>query len=158
YTPLATLSTGYDSTAASVIARAAGCRECVTFHAASEESDDSGKQIGHILGLNVTEYDPEAFKIRNDLPEAEFAATGGGGGNVVMTTWEQQLGGKMLVTGFYGDAAWERVNNKGGVDMVSWDSAGADLIYFRTRVGFLHLAVPSIGYSEFTSVQKITNS
>src|SRR4029079_213327 len=33
-----------------------------------------------------------------------------------------------------------------------------DLIYFRTRVGFLHLAVPSIGYSEFISIQKIANS
>ena len=154
YTPLSTISTGYDSTAVSVIARAAGCRECVTFHT----SDDSGKQIGHILGLNVTEYDPDAYQIRNDLPEAEFAATGAGGGGVVMTAWEQRLAGKMLLTGLYGDGAWERANGKGGVDMATWNSAGADLIYFRTRVGFLHLAVPSIGYSEFTSIQKIANS
>src|SRR5262249_20632008 len=99
YTPLSTISTGYDSTAASVIARAAGCRECVTFHSTSEESNDSGEQIGHILGINVAEYDPEAYQTRDDLPEAEFAATGGSGGNVVMTAWEQRLSGKMLVTG-----------------------------------------------------------
>jgi hypothetical protein len=158
YKPLSTISTGYDSTAASVIARAAGCRECVTFHTAWDESNDSGKQIGHILGLNVTEYDPDAYHIRDDLPEAEFAATGGGGGSVIMTAWEQRLGGKMLFTGNYGGEAWERTNGKGSVDMVTWDSAGADMIYFRTRVGFQHLAVPSIGYSEFTSIQKIANS
>src|SRR5262249_44753521 len=157
YTPLSTISTGYDSTATSVIARAAGCREGVTFHAAS--GNDSGKQIGHILGLNVTEYDPEAYRIRNDLPEAEFAATGGcSGDGLVMTAWEHRLGSKMLLTGIYGGAAWERCNSHGGVDMVEWTSACTELIYFRTRVGFLHLAVPSIGYSEFTSLQKITNS
>ena len=158
YTPLSTISTGYDSTAVSVIARTAGCRECVTFHTASDGSDDSGNKIGHILGLNVTEYDPDAYQIRNDLPEAEFAATGGSGGVVNMTACEQQLSGKILLTGFYGDGVWERANGRDGVDMVTRDWAGADLIYFRTRLGFLHLAVPSIGYREFASILKITNS
>ena len=158
YTPLSTMSTGYDSTAASVVAKVGGCRECVTFRTASDDSDDSGRQIGRILGLDVTEYDPNAYLTRNDLPEAEFAATGGGGGSVIMTALEQRLAGKILLTGYYGDGAWERANVKGGVDMATWDSAGADMIYFRTRVGFLHLAVPSIGYSEFTSLQMIANS
>jgi hypothetical protein len=158
YTPLSTISTGYDSPGVSVIARGAGCRECVTFTTSSDESNDSGKQIGNILGLDVTEYDPNAYRSRDDLPEAEFAATGGGGGSVIMTAFENRLGGKLLLTGNYGGEAWERVNNHGGVDMVTWDSAGADMTYFRTRVGFLQLAVPAIGYSEFMSLQKITNS
>ena len=157
YTPLSNISTGYDSTAAAVIARAAGCRESVTFHTASDGSNDSGKEIGHILGLDVSEYDPDAYHIRNDLPEAEFAATGGSGGNVVMTAYEKQLSGKLLLTGFYGDIAWER-DCKSSESMVTTAGSGADMIYFRTRVGFLHFAVPSIGYSEFTSIQKIANS
>lgn len=32
------------------------------------------------------------------------------------------------------------------------------MLYFRTRVGFLHLAVPSIGYSEYASLLRIANS
>jgi hypothetical protein len=156
YTPLSTISTGYDSTAVSVVARAAGCRECVTFNTASDGSNDSGKEIGHILGLNVHEYDPDAYHGKNDLPEAEFAATGGSGGSVVMTACEQQLGGKILLTGYYGDDVWERIGEE-GVDMVT-GAAGADMIYFRTRVGFLHFVVPSIGYSEVTSIKRIANS
>ncbi len=158
YTPLSTISTGYDSTAVSVIARNAGCREYVTFHTAADESNDSGKEIGQLLGLAVTEYDRDAYRTRNDLPEAEFAATGGSGGSVIMTAWEQCLRGKILLSGTYGDEAWERAKIEGGVDMMTDDSAGADIFYFRTRVGFMHLAVPSIGYSEFTSILKIANS
>jgi hypothetical protein len=156
YIPLSTISTGYDSTAVSVIARAAGCREYLTFHTASDGSNDSGKRIGHILGLNVSEYDPDAYHTRNDLPEAEFAATGGSGGSVVMTACEQELCGKMLLTGHYGDEIWERANED-RTDTVT-GAAGSDMIYFRTRVGFLHLPVPSIGYSEFISIKKIANS
>src|SRR4029077_9153817 len=109
YTPLSTISTGYDSTAVSVIARAAGCRGCVTFHT----SNDSGKQIGHILGLNVTEYDPDAYQTRNDLPEAEFAAAGAGGGDVIMTAWEQRLRGQNFPWCLLGGCARGR-RNRGG--------------------------------------------
>jgi hypothetical protein len=161
YTPLSTISTGYDSAAASVIAKGAGCRELVTFANSEDETDetnDSGTLIGHTLGLEVTEYDPTAYCSRNDLPEAEFVATGGGGGSVIFTALEHRLSGKVLLTGHYGGEAWERANNRGGVDMVTWDSAGADILYFRTRVGFLHLAVPSIGYCEYASMQRIANS
>jgi hypothetical protein len=158
YTPLSTLSSGYDSAAAAVVARAAGCREYVTFSTASDASDDSGRPIGDILRLEGHEYDPERYRQRSDLAEAEFAATGGGGGSVILTASEDRLCGRILVTGHYGGEAWDCAEAKGGGDMPSADAAGGDLIYFRTRVGFLHLAVPSIGYSEFTSLQRIAKS
>jgi len=158
YTPVSTISTGYDSAAVSVIAKEAGCREFVTFATSVDGTNDSGKQIGHILGLEVTEYDPTTYRSRNDLPEAEFAATGGGGGSVILTALEHRLSGKILLTGHYGGEAWERATNKGGINMVNWDSAGADMLYFRARVGFTFLAVPSIGYSQYMSLQSIANS
>jgi hypothetical protein len=158
YTALSTISTGYDSAAVSVIAKAAGCRECITFISSEAGTNDSGKLIAHMLGLEATEYDPAAYCSREDLPEAEFVATGGGGGSVIFTALESRLPGKLLLTGNYGGEAWERANNKGGANMATWDSAGADMLYFRTRVGFLHLAVPSIGYSEYASLHRITTS
>jgi hypothetical protein len=158
YAPISTISSGYDSAATSVIAKGAGCKEFFTFATSGDGTDDSGKLIGNLLALEVTEHDPTAYSSRNDLPEAEFVATGGGGGSVIFTALEHRLAGKMLLTGHCGEGAWERANNKGGVNMTSWDSAGADMLYFRTRVGFLHLAVPSIGYSEYASLQRISNS
>jgi hypothetical protein len=158
YTPVSTISTGYDSAAVSVIAKEAGCREFVTFATSEDGTNDSGKQIGHMLGLEVTECDPITYRSRNDLPEAEFAATGGGGGSVIFTALEHCLSGKILLTGHYGGEAWERASNKGGINMVTWDSAGADMLYFRARVGFMCLAVPSIGYWKYISLQSIANS
>jgi hypothetical protein len=158
YSPISTISTGYDSAATSVIAKGAGCKEFLTFASSDDGKNDSGKLIGNLLGLEVTEYDPTTYCSMNDLPESEFVATGGGGGSVIFTVSESRLAGKILLTGHYGGLAWERANNKGGVDMATSDSAGADMLYFRTRVGFLYLAVPSIGYSEYASLQRITNS
>jgi hypothetical protein len=158
YTPLSTISTGYDSAATSVIAKKVGCKEFITFATSQDGANDSGKLIGRILGLEVVEFDPGAYRSRDDLPEAEFVATGGGGGSVIFADLQDRLHGKILLTGNYGGEAWERANNRGGVDMVTWDSAGADMLYFRTRVGFFHLAVPSIGYSQFTSLRTISNS
>jgi hypothetical protein len=158
YAPLSTISTGYDSAATSVIAKRAGCKEFITFSKSQNGADDSGRLIGQILGIGVTEFDPATYLSRDDLPEAEFLATGGGGGSVIFTSLEDHLRGKMLLTGNYGGEAWERANNKGGADMVTWDSAGADMLYFRTRVGFLHLPVPSIGYYDYASIQRISNS
>jgi hypothetical protein len=158
YTPICTISSGYDSVATSVIAKSAGCKEFFTFATSGNRTSDSGKVIGNLLGIEVTEHDPTAYFSRNDLPEAEFVATGGGGGSVIFTALEQRLAGKILLTGNYGGEAWERANNRGGTNMTSIDSAGADMLYFRARVGFLHLAVPSIGYSEYSSLQRIANS
>jgi hypothetical protein len=163
YTPITTISTGYDSTAAAVLARTAGCREALTFAMAHDPSRmdvcDSGKQIGSILGLAVTEYDPTAYLAREDSPEAEFLATGASGGDVVLTVLEDRLASRLLFTGYHGDPAWDRTHNTGGPDMIRLDPApGSDMIYFRTRVGFIHLPVPSIGYIEHDSILALSSS
>jgi hypothetical protein len=120
-----------------VLAIAAGCREAITFTTGRDllgaDSSDSGTRIGALLGLKVTEYDPTSYRARQDLPEAECVATGGGGGSVVLTAAEDRLPGNILLTRHYGGEAWERVNNKGGPGMVTFDSAGADPVYCRSR-------------------------
>jgi hypothetical protein len=162
YMPLATISTGYDSNASAVIGVGAGCRAAITFRNGRDndgtDTDDSGKHIGELLGLTVQEWDVNAYKARSDLPEAEFLATGSGGGDVFLTAAEDLLTGRLLLTGYYGDVAWDRLMNTGGPDMARYDLSGTDLIYFRTRVGFLHLPVPSIGYIQHQAIYSISNS
>jgi hypothetical protein len=163
YAPLATVSTGYDSTASAVLARAAGCRDAVSFRTAHDERGidvcDSGKQIGELLGMQVTEYEQDAYRARRDCPEAEFLATGAGGGGVQLTALEERLTGRLLLTGYYGDPAWDRVDNTGGDNMLRLDpSPGSDLIYYRSRIGFLHLPVPSIGFVEHRSILALSNA
>src|SRR5579885_203309 len=97
YTPLLTISTGYDSAATAALASAAGCRQAITFTTARDpldvDTDDGGQEVGAILGLDVSEYDPKLYRTRTDHPEAEFVASGGGGGSVVLVAAEDRLPG-----------------------------------------------------------------
>ena len=79
YLPLATVSSGYDSPAAAVLAEKAGCRDALTFVTAREDfenRDDSGEKIGEKLGMAVQSFDRTEYLHLADLPEAEFLATG----------------------------------------------------------------------------------
>jgi hypothetical protein len=55
YRAIASISSGYDSSASAVLASTVGCKDALTFsHARLEygDTEDSGSQIGAILGMN----------------------------------------------------------------------------------------------------------
>ncbi len=155
YEPIATISTGYDSPAAAVIARAAGCAEAITFREARGAADtrDSGEAIGAALGMKVAVYDRLGYLARDDFPEAEFY----GGPNELASV----LGGlerRIIFTGFHGDKVWDR-----NCDIVSryikrGDSSGSTYCEARLRVGFFHLPVPFVGSTSHPSIHRISRS
>jgi hypothetical protein len=71
YRPIATISSGYDSPASAVIARAIGCDEAVTFARARGGADDSGARIAKILGMKVHTFDRLDYLRLPGYPEAE---------------------------------------------------------------------------------------
>lgn len=163
YEPMTTLSSGYDSPAVSVLARDVGCRRALTFRKARDNfrvDDDSGVEIAHHLGLDVEHFDREEYRARHDLPEAEFVATGNGGEDVIMCGFERVLEGKLLFTGFRGDTVWARSDEDPGPsrDFVQKDPSGASLGEFRRRVGFIHVPVPVLTFTQHPSIQAISNS
>lgn len=157
YVPLSTISSGYDSPACAVLGKTAGCTEAVTFRAARSGEDDSGRQIGELLGLTVTEFDSDAYLHRPDYPEAEFLATGYGGDDCIMAALEEVLPARLLLTGYHGDKIWGR-DVKADPYIVRGDPSGASLGEFRLRVGFLNLPVPFIGCTQHESIKQISNS
>ena len=104
YLPIATISSGYDSPASAVIARAAGCGEAVTFgHArpdtSSSDTNDSGAPIARSLGIKVTVFDRLDYLKCAGFPEAE---TG-------ISEWPclgDALERRLLFTGF-NDLIWD---------------------------------------------------
>jgi len=99
-------STGYDSPACAVLARAAGCREAVTFTRARSDfpdTADSGAGLANLLGLSVEEYDPENYRLIKGSPEVEFIATGLGADDTIFAVLERKLPGRLLLTGYHGD-------------------------------------------------------
>jgi len=161
YTPLATISSGYDSPACALLAKEVGCTEAVTFGQARSgyaEDDDSGREIADVLGLNVHEFDRTSYRSLETLPEAEFLAYGAGGEEVVFSPMEKLLPGRVLFTGYLGDAVWNRVSGRVNTELLMLYPGGSSLGEFRLRTGFIHFPVPTAGYIRHPSVYAISNS
>lgn len=161
YTPLATISSGYDSPAVALLAKEAGCDEAITFGSARpgyDEEDDSGREIADVLGLKVIEFDRLAYRSRDNFPEAEFLANGAGGEEVVFAPLDAVLPGRVFYTGYLGDAVWNRVSGRVNTELLMLYPGGSSLGEFRLRVGFIHFPLPTIGYIRHPSIYAISNS
>ena len=160
YTPLATISSGYDSTACAVLAREIGCTEAVTLSTAREDNpwgkddlDDSGKEIGETIGLTVTEYDRTEYLRRDNFPEAEFLAYGSGE-DINMLGMEDAFVDRMVFTGARGDFVWERLGFS-----VPWNSVVSfTLTEFRLRTGYIHIPPCAIAEEHHKHIRMISNS
>jgi hypothetical protein len=161
YTPLGTISSGYDSPACALLATEVGCNEAVTFSKARpgyESILDSGKDIGDLIGLKVIEFDREEYLEMPSYPEAEFLACGAGGEEVVFAPLEKVLPRRMFFTGYLGDAVWNRRSRTVGRELRMLYPGGSSFGEFRLRVGFIHLPLPAVGYINHRSIYAISNS
>ncbi len=149
YAALSTCSSGYDSTACSALAARLGCREGVTLRTARGGSDDSGRSVLEALGMTAIEFERDARANCANFEEAEFLTTGMGGEDFIYSAFEPELGGRILLTGFFADAAWH-MGTKPGFSFERGDNSGASLSEFRLRVGFTHLPMPVVGFSRLT--------
>ena len=161
YEMLTTISSGYDSPACAVFAKAAGCRTAVTFTHARDAfagEDDSGIVVGNVLGLEVREFDRAAYRTLPGYPEAEFVASGTGGEEVIFVAMEEHLRGSLLLTGYLGDTAWDIRPIKLYTDHRMAYPGGLSLAEFRLRVGFIHAPIPLFGLANRPSLQAISSS
>lgn len=161
YLPLATVSSGYDSTCGAALAREAGCDEAITFSKANQYFDDqsdSGAAVAAALGMRIQEFDPAAYLCRDDLPEVEFVATGMGADDVIFAGLEPSLRGRLLFTGYHGDKVWSRERGYVSDDIARGDPSGGSLLEFRLRAGFQNLAIPFIGCVRHSEICAISNA
>ena len=163
YEPLVTLSTGYDSPVAGVLAEEAGCRRAVTFdqgvefRSTREFLPDSGARIGESLGLRVHEVERQHPSTYGAAAAAEFAACGDAW-DLQFALFEEFLPRACLVTGFRGGRVWDRAPNPWGPQLGSFDPSGSSLAEFRLRLGFVHVPVPVFGAVHQERLHEIANS
>lgn len=163
YSPLATISSGYDSPAAAVFAREAGATRAVTFGSARRvfgPESDAGDEIARRLGLEASQHSRLIYREREDFPEVDFLSAGTGGEDVVFASLEGELSGTVLFTGFAGDSLWARhhPNPERSLDFATGDKSGSSLTEFRLRAGFVHFPVPLATYTQHPSLHLISNS
>jgi hypothetical protein len=148
YRPIASLSTGYDSPAAAVLGREAGCREAFTFREACNAptgTEDSGEHIGRMLGFTTSVLETLAYRRRSDLPEVEFIASGYGGPQVYLAGSEHLLANRLIITGFGGDAIWARDFGQSIQATRPFYAGGYSGVNYHLRLPALAVAVPAIG-------------
>jgi hypothetical protein len=169
YSPLATISSGYDSPACAVLAKRLGCRRAVTFTEARESFndrplktlDDSGEHIAKILGLDVAKFSRGAYLASDDCPEALFIATGGGGDDVVLSALRGTLERATLFTGMLGDTLWSTNDTQSPALSEQYRflyPAGGSLQEFRLNTGFVHVPVPLLTFTRHGDLQQISRS
>ncbi len=163
YVPLASISSGYDSTAVAVMAAEHGCRQAVTFRQGRRSKRtgnniaDSGGHTGALLGMEVSVFDRAAYLSRDDLPEAEFLATGLTAEDVVLSAFEECLPKSMLLTGTQGNGIWRKNGNRRR-DHSRAALDGCSLQEFRLRLDFCFVPLPAFGLSQRPSVMDISAS
>jgi hypothetical protein len=163
YRALTTLSRGYDSGAVAALARTAGCSEAATFAESTPGNsvpEDNGKAIGLRLGMHVAEYARNSFAGRRDLPEAEFCACPPGI-DVPLMSMEEQLRGKVLLTGRFGDDIWTGDAATILPDLRQHSIAGLGgtaSTEFRLRVGYLHFPPLFTGHQHIAAVHAIATA
>ena len=154
YAPIATISSGYDSTAAAVLARKVGCDEALTFSEARGSKDiaDSGARIAGILGMKVKTYGRLDYLKQTGFPEADTY------GPCEFASIADKLKGRIVFTGFHGDGVWDKNCRTLSSYIVRAGAGGHALTESHLRHGYIHLPVAFLGCTSQLSIHRISNS
>lgn len=158
YQMLGTLSSGYDSSTATVICHRFGLERAIASRQARGDGGaDDGQVLGHTLGIQVDLFDRNAWSGR-PYAEVPFFAGNPRGGEVFMASNGDHLAGKVLVTGFHGDKVWGKATTALGPDLVRGDMSGLSLCEYRLQVGFIHFPLPFLGVRQIRDIHALSNS
>jgi hypothetical protein len=154
-TPLATVSSGYDSGAAAVIAKRAGCADSVTFKQSASlwRGSDSGAEVARHLGLACKTYNRMAKQY--PLEETIWSVTGRPGIlNWVLFDYPEPL--CLLFTACHGDKMWDRAATDLPDPFAMPSVAELGFGEFRLFKGVFHCPVPYWGMRHIQEIRRIS--
>ncbi len=156
YRLLSTLSSGYDSSMVSVLAKEVGCIDAITITSSRAGTPDSGDALAATLGLDLKRVHREDWRKRH-LPEALFLAADSKGPDCYFAGAEPDLAGRLVLTGFPGDH-WRKNPIDISPQILRGDQAGLSLTEYRLHAGFIHCSVPYFGVRAAADLKRISNS
>ncbi|MBS0383989.1 MAG: hypothetical protein JSS00_01410 [Proteobacteria bacterium] len=157
YEPVSTISSGYDSAAAAVLAKAIGATRTLTISDSrcGEAGDDSGEPIARRLGMSAS------VRTRNDHHSAGLEAERlfylyGLPEDIIFHAFADELRRTLLFTGHKGDTMWD-INGR-PVGSWSLDPGGATMQCFRLRMDFVHFPPAFLGWARHRKVIALSQS
>jgi hypothetical protein len=146
---MGTMSSGYDSTTVSTIARRHGLEEILTLDEARTKDNDSGTVAANCLGLRVNVVRREGWR-KYHMPEVPFLTADGYAEDRFFISAQEHLRGKLMLTGFHGDKIWGKSPYKTDSlvphpEIKRGDCSGLTMTEFRLSTGFINCAVPFWG-------------
>ena len=156
YQMIGSLSSGYDSPAAAVLAREAGLTQAFSFHSGRLGLIDHGEAIARILRLELRVVDRLAWR-QQALAELPYLASTGYGSDVVFSSAQDILRGKVLVSGFHGGTLWAKSAKALHPNIGRGDVSGLSFTEHRLHLGSIHLPVPFIGVRQIRDINALSN-
>jgi hypothetical protein len=163
FTPISTISRGYDAVVGAVLARNAGFTEALTFtdSRAAEPDKDSGTENARDLGMTCIEIDLWDCTNLDIDPIAEFSMPCESS-RITFAASDALLSGRLLVVGNGGDSIWDKFRAPAfDRQAESWArhvDGSLTFVEFRLRVGFIFFAPPYVGVQHNQAIYQITMS
>lgn len=156
-TPMVTVSKGYDSSAAAVIARHVGCKQAVTLKQSTSiwRGSDSGEEVALALGLECATYNRTA----HHYPQEETIwSVSGRAGILNWTLFDYPEPLSLFFTAPYGDKMWSRTRWSRRDPFVFTGLSLGGLGEFRLFKGIFHCPLPFWGMRHLEELWDITAS
>lgn len=152
-----TISRGYDSPVATLMAKNAGATYAYTFSGARSliPREDSGADICRIIDLECKEFSNEQDAITDEI---WFWAANGSLQDMNLSIFPYPTGVSVMFTGFNGDMVWSKSAIKGQNFLKRKDSTGLGFCEYRLWKGVIHCPVPFWGISRLADVKNISVS
>jgi hypothetical protein len=157
YRLLGTLSSGYDSSAVTALARPYGLREAISFTESRRGMAEDGRPVAARLGMQLTLVSRDAWKSRH-LAEIPFLAADAKGEDVYLSGIEEKLSGCVVLTGHYAGQMWYKEPHAVDPEIIRRDRSGLSLTEYRLWAGFIHFPIGFMGARQAAVINKITKS
>ena len=153
--PLASLSSGYDSTTAATIGREAGLTDAWTLATGRGDASESTATIASALGLNL--YTSDRTESLSDAAGLALFLSGDAKGEDAYFSGADQLGllsGRFLISGYSGSRVWD-TDERPYPHLRRGDTSGLSHVEARLHLGYQHVPVPYFAGFQETDIRRI---
>ena len=151
---ISTISSGYDSPVATVIAKFMGLEKAVTIEKAASwlNRSDSGAKIAEALSIPCECY--EAMRDNYPLEETLWAAMGHAN-DLHMSVFDYPEPVCLMITAFHGDLVWEKDHYDISEFLVRHSTSAASLTEFALHRGVINCSIAFWAIQNVHEIQKI---